>query len=70
MCNDDESSEVLLELVVSAGLGIGGRCPRGKPVLCVRELSTKNKRVRTNVGPSWEWGIRTYESIGSKCDGA
>jgi len=44
MCNDDESSEVLLlELVVSTGLGIGGRSPRGKPVLCVRELSTKTR---------------------------
>ena len=37
--HEESSDALLLELVVSTGLGIGGRCPRGKPVLCMRELN-------------------------------
>ena len=36
--HEESSDALLLELVVSTGLGIGGRCSRGKPVLRMREL--------------------------------
>ena len=68
MCNNDESGEVLLlGLVVSTGLGIGGGCPRGKPVLCVRELKIEMRGLGKMRGHHGN-GDRTYESIGSNCD--